>query len=135
MSSMKTRRAQNKQQLELVLEAVKSFEGVIQSFTKTMTLLMDEQQGIPFDEPTKPQKASPRRLSEERKRLVKAIKTVAMTKRLKVREIYILMFDRLYEETGFNAVSYGIAKGKKTYLDGIEQKGYLKKAIKIIANF
>lgn len=69
---------------------------------------------------------------ELRKRLCKTVITQAMTKRLTPREVWGITYRRLLDATGFNAISRGIASGKK-YIDCLQEFGYLQEALSIAA--
>lgn len=69
---------------------------------------------------------------ELRNRIMRVVREQARTKKLHWREIFGLVYRRLWDETGFNAMARAIAAGGKTRrIDVIESAGLLPKVLGI----
>lgn len=70
---------------------------------------------------------------ELRKRLCKVVKVQALTKRLTPREIWIVIYNRLLQATGYNTISRSIAAGDRCHLDAAQRDGYLPQLLDLAA--
>jgi hypothetical protein len=74
-----------------------------------------------------------KKTNDERKRLNKMVKTIAMQKKLFPREIWRLAYERLRNDTGFNAMVKGLEKGMIP-LDAVYFYGKQKDLIKTVVS-
>ena len=66
---------------------------------------------------------------ELRRRLNRVVCIQAATKRLTPREIWIILYERLRQLVGFNAIAVSTAEGMETHLDAVQSRGLLPLAL------
>lgn len=66
-----------------------------------------------------------------RKRVVHLVRYQAYAKNLKFKEVWRLLYARLREATGFDAIAHGLGKGYKTYLDAAQKQGLLSQMLSL----
>ena len=72
--------------------------------------------------------------AELRRRLNHVVRIQAATKRLTHREIWIILYERLRQTVGFNAIAVSTAEGLDTHLDAVESRGLLPLALGLASN-
>ena len=72
-------------------------------------------------------------VKEMRSRLNRVVRQKALAKRLTTREIWILLYERMRQTTGFNAISRSTEQGLKTHLDAVQNEGLLPLALTFAA--
>jgi hypothetical protein len=72
-------------------------------------------------------------VEELRERLNHVVRVHALSKKLTFKEIWRIVYERLRESTGVNVIARAIAKGKKPYLDIVEEMGLMQKTLDIAA--
>ena len=120
-------------QLLLEFQAAKDeFQAALDKLGKTMTALITE--GVmPPKVAVKTAKQIAKHSDKElRLRLIKVVREHARSKKLHWKEIFRIVYRRLYDDTGFNAAARAIAAGGKTKkIDMVEEHGHLARALRI----
>lgn len=119
-------------ELNLWNEATRCVQDSIEQLQKTVAILLQERPEMVYDQP--PKKVGVSKLDPIlRERIKKSVTAcVRQTKWATHRDIYRAAYERLYQETGFNAQAYALIKGYPSYLEGVHRKGHLKKLAKIV---
>lgn len=125
----------NPAQLELWKDfkaAQEDLQACLDRLGKTMEALILEGAMSPREAVKTAKRITKKSDKELRLRLIKVVREHARTKHLHWKEVFRIVYRRLYDLTGFNAAARAIAKGGKTKkIDVVEQAGLLPKALAI----